>query len=216
MSKIVYIICESCGKKIRADCYNKSSNIYKRMFAESVCYDCAYWLEIIENMPETYEIIDGVCYDFQPFCPKEKAKTANLGSNGKRMYILKNDGSVKMSNDVWDKGHVPKQFLDKLKDTAIFIPREVYEPLTIRKATCENKGCYDRYHCFFYDFRIEYDKGPFNKIPKDWITGNEYCRAFANIAKIRGFNPTIDSIHFLDLLKQRENEKIPVPERDNG
>ena len=213
MRKIAYIICEKCGKKIRADCYNKSSGIYNRMLSESICYDCAYWLEMTDNMPETYEIVNGICYDFQPYCNKIKAKTANLGHNGKIFYILKNDGSVLMSNDVWNKGEVPAQYKDKLKDTAIFIPREIYEPLTRRRAVCENKGCYDRYHCFFYDFRIEYDTGPFNKIPRDWIIGNEYCKAFANIAKIPGFNPTIDSLHFLDLLKQKENEEISIPER---
>ena len=211
MRKTRYIICEECGKKVR-DCFNANSSVYQKMIAESLCYECAYWKNIIENWKDTYYVIDGICYDFQPFHDGNEANIM-LGSNGKNYYALTTECHAIHSNDVWVKGTVPERFRDILKDSAYHITGDAYNILSNGCHICKNKGCYDRYHCFFYDYRNEYGIGPYNVIPRNWVAGNEHCKSFIDIRKIKGLNIIVDSEHFLDIMKQQESEKVHLSKK---
>jgi len=211
--KVRFIICECCEKKVRDHSFNPDSKVYQKMISECLCYECAYWKNLIENWKETYIVIDHVLYDFQP----SQVDRANicLGSNGRNYYALIN-GQAIYSNDVWVKGMVPERFRDKIPNMGFFITQKTYEILRSRTSVCKSKGCYDRYHCLLYDHRNEYKSGPYNIIPRTWVAGNENCKFFVDIRSIRGFDPIIDSEHFLDILKTQENEKVHLSKKNLG
>lgn len=74
--------------------------------------------------------------------------------------------------DVWKIGDAT----DDMPDNAEFIDRETYMG-TKRVVPCNFKGCFDRYHCKFYDMANEVD-GPWNEIPANWKVGDEKCESF--------------------------------------
>ncbi len=177
--------CSCCGKKYWplpvAD-----SPVTMKMVDEHVCYDCANWKLLIDQPKEHCEIIAGIYYDFLP-PQKIDAPGLFLGGTGMR-YILKKDGSVKKSNDIWQIGEVPLAFRDALSDTGWWVTKKLYNRLRKPWFWCNNIGCYERYHCLRYDVKQEYNKKPYNKIPNTWIVGKEKCPSFLNILEIQHYD----------------------------
>ncbi len=176
--------CPCCGKifwsfnsDIEAKSYNKEWNGY-------LCRDCAVWLDYINKENPYTEVIAGVCYDFLP--PQTNIRPGDmLGGKGMK-YILKKDGSTKKSNDIWKIGVVPQRFKERLSDTGWWISKKNFSHLRYGWYLCDNKGCYDRYHCLRYDIRQE-KSGPYNTIPENWIIGDEKCPIFINANEIEDF-----------------------------
>lgn len=73
----------------------------------------------------------------------------------------------------WKLGDVPPS----IPDNAVFITREQHEQVKDRSVPCRFKGCFDRYHCHWYDMDCEKD-GAWNEIPPDWVVGDEKCESF--------------------------------------
>ncbi len=187
--------CSECGKRILNYGYDDSNPIYKIMKERDIRYECAYWPNFIANPPEHLEIIGGKCYQVLPEQQKTPMKT--LGSEGRMHYLLRKNGEIEKSNDVWLLSEVPLKHRDELKDTAWWITKRGYFKLKRLPFQCWSKGCMDRYHCFRYDYRREFNKeGPFNIPPKDWIVGEEHCKEFVNILDIRDYDEyfSIDDI----------------------
>lgn len=179
--------CNSCGNTFW-DFTDSKEN-----WSGAVCSDCAIWLELIRTGRPYLETIAGICYDFLP--PQKDIGAGDTLGGGRMRYILKKDGSVKKSNDIWKVGVVPYRFRDKLPDTGWWITRKVYYRLLRGTFSCENMGCYDRYHCLRYNIKSEYGTGPYNIIPKNWIVGDERCPSFCNILEIEHF----DDYEILDI-----------------
>lgn len=105
-----------------------------------------------------------------------------MGMNGQTIYIMKADGTVKRSNDVWHQGEIPEMFRHLFPNTAKFISCQLFRRLNNRSwFQCQRKGCYDRYHCYWYHPELtEPDGEPWNIIPDNWIIGGEMCPNFVN------------------------------------
>ena len=156
---------------------------------DELCFECSFWLSIINNPPDGMEVVGDTCYRILPF-QKNPPVGALLGNNGKTFYFMANDLTVKKSNDVWTIGKIPSRFSRKLAPSGYFVNKNIYDKLINDKFNCDAIGCYDRYHCLLYDYRQEfYMDAPFNKIPLDWKVGEEYCPSFINILKIPHFTP---------------------------
>lgn len=201
MTKTRYIVCEKCGAKIRDALFNESSPTYATMQEKEYCWSCAYWSDVIRKRGKDLEVINGVCYDFQPRQRFPIPSHVYLGMDGKNMFILRNDGQVKRSNDVWLIGNVPEAFRKELSDTAIEITNQAFAVLSRRRIECRDKGCFDRYQCIYYNNSREELTGPYNKIPENWVPGSENCNSFLSEEELKNFTPTIDSQQFHNMFK---------------
>ena len=138
---------------------------------------------MIINPPECMEIINQTVYSFLPY--QEPRFGIILGET---LYILRKNGELAMTNDAWNKGVIPWRFQDRLPNTAYSLSKKVFNKLSKGRMGCLARGCFDRYHCYRYNYRMEFDVGPYNCVPKDWIVGSERCPAFINLKDIRGFD----------------------------
>lgn len=180
------IVCNQCGKKFwnHGWAFSPLGEFAKR---KEVCLECARWLDYIRKQHKDHIIIDGVIYRVLP--KQKKAYGVILGSKGKIKFILKKDRTAIESNDIWVVGTIPELFRDKLPDTGWWVTdKTMGKRLVSEDFKCEGRQCYDRYHCYRYDYTQEFEEGPFNAIPKDWIVGDERCGSFVNIQCIKGYD----------------------------
>lgn len=168
--------CSHCGAKLWMNGYDTKGRIAYLIKQKSLCYDCAYWIDLYEYPPEFLEIINGECFRIHPFVER-KDKTIILGGGGKTKFFMRSDYSVLKSNDIWKIGKVPDRFRDRFPDTVSEINKKTYNNLKRNNRKCNAKGCLDRYQCFRYNLNQEKDK-PFNKVPSNWKIGGEHCGFF--------------------------------------
>lgn len=173
------LVCSICGQPININDFDLHQHLPKMMLAEHLCYQCAFWIDKARNPDPNREIIEGNHYIFKPF---KEEKTYFMGMRGHKLYIMKTDGTVKCSNDVWHQGEIPERFRSIFPDTAKFIPWNLYCRLSSRQwFKCQRKGCYDRYHCYWYHPELTEPNGEaWNQIPNDWKIGGELCPNFVN------------------------------------
>ena len=166
--------------------FNTDDRITMIMDREKICYDCAYWKNLINYPPPNMEIVGNTCLKVFPKVEK-KEKTMLLGGKGKIRFFIRTDWSeLVTSNDIWPIGTIPEIFKEQLKPTLIELPKNIYKKLEKYNRRCKARGCFDRYNCFRYELEIEKDKiGAFNKIPPAWKVGNEHCRYFINLTEIQ-------------------------------
>ena len=173
--------------------YNIRSHITHIMKKNNVCYECAFWEELIAYPPEYMEVINQQCLRLHPVANK-KDKTLTLGGKGKMRYFMRTDGSLIQSNDIWTIGTIPERFISQLPTTAVEITLKAYRQLKKSSKKCYARGCMDRYHCFRYDRALENDeKGSFNAIPPKWNVGDEHCGFFINIQDIKSDESSVIS-----------------------
>lgn len=176
--------CKLCNKTYFAQGFNKMDKVARMMDKEQICYDCAYWKNLIVKPPSNMEVVGSSCLRVFPKVQK-KTKTMILGGKGKLRYFIRTDWSEMFSsNDVWPIGTIPENFRNQLPATLIEIPRNVYYILEKNKRRCSARGCMDRYHCLRYKLEIEDKLGAFNKVPSTWKVGNERCKFFINLKRI--------------------------------
>ena len=66
-----------------------------------------------------------------------------------------------------------------LKDTGEFISHKHFKLIDDEGPfSCRAKGCYDRYHCIWYDKDKMEPDGPWNIVPPDHRIGDEDCQSF--------------------------------------
>lgn len=180
--------CSRCGKIFNVSEFKSDNVVFRKMVADGICYNCAYWTTF--TLESDMEIIGGCVY--RVFPPQtEFIPGAMLGGSGMK-YILKKDRTTKKSNDIWKVAEIPQNFRDKFKDTGWWITKMFYYRWTKKQWQCNAKGCLDRYHCFRYNYKIEYENGAYNIVPKSWILGRENCGEFLNLLDISRYDELYD------------------------
>lgn len=181
--------CSVCNKKfLRYDRKVEAgiADSWEYVREHKVCFECGFWMQLIEHRPDGLQVINGVCYRILPFVDEPKF-TMLLGSNGKKYYFVTTDRKPFKSNDVWRIGVVPQQFRNQLQDTGWFCDKSVYGRLLNFDKMCKEVGCLDRYKCFRFRTELEIKNGPYNEVPKKWVVGGERCRYFINTDKIKNY-----------------------------
>ena len=167
--------CLHCGVHVDCGDYNPTLPIPKIMEAKRLCFTCALWLDRIDNPSPHQQVINGAYYIFRPW---------DHDSTRKARCIQLNNGLVARSNDIMLYGQIPELFVSTFPDTARFITPKAYQKIVQHPFfKCKAKGCWDRYHCFWYDMTLEVD-GPWNKIPSSHKIGDEYCQSFLNVNEV--------------------------------
>ncbi len=193
-------ICSSCGKRIWDQGYDQESRISYIMVRDKVCYDCAYWKELIDYPPEYLEILGNQCIRIHPVADK-KNKALLLGGKGKMRYFMRKDGALLQSNDIWVIGTIPERFREALPSTISEITLRAYKQLKKSPKKCKARACMDRYHCWRFNLELEKECGPFNAIPPKWNVGDEHCGYFIPLKDI-----AIDERQCLKPEKENETE----------
>lgn len=169
--------CSKCGSRILFQGYNVSQRIGNIMDKTKVCFDCAYWEELIKYPPQHLEVVGDRLLKVFPEV-QHPCRSQILGGNGKMRYFIKANGELVCSNDVWNVATIPDKYKAHFPPTLKEISRTIYNRIQKYPAKCTAKGCYDRYFCWRYDVAIETAAGPYNIIPKNWMAGNEKCKYF--------------------------------------
>lgn len=176
-----HFLCRYCGSLICLEDYNKKLPLPQVMKSEQLCFSCAYWKNKINNPAPNHQIINGKYWIFEPWSDKP---LLFAGHGGKTFYIILNDGGVLRSNNIWCQGEIPQRFREALPDTAKFITRTAYYKVKNQPCfQCQAKGCWDRYHCFWYNISQEIGE-PWNIIPNDHKIGEECCEIFLDKSKV--------------------------------
>lgn len=183
--------CKSCGARILLQGYDSQHRLTHIMDKKMICYECAFWQDILNYPPEHIEIIGGKCLKVYPVGDK-RDKTLILGGNGKMRYFMRQDESIFQSNDIWNIGIIPQHFANKFQPTAIEITQRAYHQLKQNKKKCQARACLDRYHCFRYNRELERNCGPYNSIPPKWKIGDEHCGSFINLNNILNDESSVD------------------------
>lgn len=170
--------CSCCGAPMEIDTFDQRASLTIFMRKRQLCFTCAFWKDKIENPHPDREIINGSHYVFHKSLSEHRHFQ---GFGGTTMYILKNDGTVKRSNNVWFQGNIPDRFRQQLPDTAKFIAKAAYYRIRDNfQFSCNKKGCWDRYDCFFYHPEEMEKQGAWNQVPKNHTPGGECCELFLN------------------------------------
>ena len=185
--------CSVCDKKfIKVDRVTKGDDDLTHIVNErQVCYECAYWLNLIANKPDAMQVANGICYQVLPFI-EEPTLSMLLGGGGAKRFFVTKDKQVIKSNDVWVIGKIPKRFREQLPDTGWFCDKKVYGKLLRFNSLCREVGCLDRYKCFRFMVELELENGPFNQLPRKWNVGDEHCRYFINTDWIENYVSPIE------------------------
>lgn len=171
--------CKSCGCKMLFQGYDLKHRLTHSMLEKQYCYECAYWQDKIDYPEEYLEVVGERALKILPLVTNRDTSMF-LGTRGKMRYFIRNDSSLFKSNDVWLIGIIPERFRSLLKTTAKEITSQAFNNLYRNTKRCHARGCFDRYQCLRYKQDIEKTNGPFNKVPKNWKTGDEHCKYFLN------------------------------------
>ena len=176
-----HLTCLSCGSHFNLRDFDIKLPLPKIMQRERLCFTCAFWKDKINNPLPNRQIIDGAHYTFSPWAIQPQTF---IGHGGQVFHILLNDGAVIRSNNVWCQGEIPERFRSMLPNTARFITKKAYNKLKSQPLfKCQSKGCWDRYHCFWYDMTLE-ENGAWNKIPNSHKVGDECCESFLDKSQV--------------------------------
>lgn len=170
--------CSCCGNVQELSDFDMKFPIPQKMKAEQLCFSCAFWKDKIEHPPEHRQIINGVHYTVHPW---SEVRLGFMGHSGSVFYIRETNGSIHKSNNVWCQGDIPGRFKKDLQDTAAFITKDAFAKIKRHDGgLCQAKGCWDRYHCYWYNLELESNQQPYNVIPKSHVVGGEECESFIN------------------------------------
>lgn len=179
------ISCSHCGKREDLEAFRViESPIVKLMMEEGLCYDCAYWKHTISNLRSGTLVIDGEIWE--SVVPLSRPSLRQSKTKGLRFIINIETKEVFGATGLVLKGKVPDRFSGQVKNTHKFISREDYVRMQGYNAEmCLSKGCFDRYHCVWYNAAVAEPDEPWNKIPKNYVIGSEDCPSFVNKDVIR-------------------------------
>lgn len=178
-----------CGKKfLRIDhpIRNGAETLARIVKEKDICYECAFWTNLIDEPPDGLQVTGGKCYNVLPFI-ENPTIYMTLGSGGNTRYFLTNDYELIKSNDVWFIGTIPQRFKEHLPNTGWFCSKKVYEKWSNFNGRCYERGCFDRYKCLRFKTEIEIQEGAFNSLPPVWKYGDECCRDFINTDEIENY-----------------------------
>lgn len=180
-----FIKCSNCGKKEDLEAFRRIDNpIVAKMRKEQLCFDCAYWIDKINNLDSNMAIISGGLYRLdEPLTKLPLSRTRALGLK----FVIKTDSNeVLATKRITLIGKIPERLYSLIPDQYAFITGDEYRRIVrFESDMCLSKGCFDRYHCLWYRADIAEPEEPWNTIPKDYQIGNEQCPSFINKYKIR-------------------------------
>lgn len=154
------------------------------MWQERVCFDCAYWNNWLHYPEPNTIIVSGNLYHLDK--PLEKPSKIRLSQLKHCKYMLVvNTHDVYVCTGLTLRGRIPNAWKNILPNQYVFITRDEYYLISNYEAThCSSKGCFDRYHCFWYNAQLTEPFGPWNVIPSDYRVGSEMCPSFINKHKL--------------------------------
>lgn len=167
-------ICACCGQSYQTSFIPEKNKTRVRlaMDKQNICWSCAYWMDLSENPPEGFEVIDGICY----VVARPVDKMLNL-TYGTTLYVVRNQVKIERLANAQLIGKVPDRFAGKFKDTGHGVSKKIYSMLNRNPFVCNARGCWDRYDCFRYNMELEKD-GAWNAIPAKHKKGDEECESF--------------------------------------
>lgn len=188
--------CAKCGKMVYAFNCSEDNDVCHRMIRDGICWECAYWERFLIAPPKNLEIVGDRCYQIFPFVESPSVEQI-LGGN-KIRYLLKKNGECVKTNDWWWLNVIPYKYQERFQPTGWWVTKGFYKKMERSKHKCKAKGCLDRYHCYRYQYRLEFDKEPYNKPPRDWIVGDEHCPAFLPTRDIKDFDEYVKPSDIID------------------
>lgn len=175
-----FITCSFCGKSEDLDKFSLIDNpLVEAMSEEQLCFECAYWKRWIAN-PEPNAIVIGndLWVSVTPFV---KPSTMQSRSKSLKFMVDLKSQEVFASSTLMLKARIPERFAAELPSSHKFITRDDYLRLSNFDAEmCLSKGCFDRYHCVWYNADIAEPDEPWNRIPSNYKIGSEDCPSFVN------------------------------------
>lgn len=197
--------CKHCGARMLLQGYNSQHRLARTMEKKMICYECAFWQDILDYPPEHLEVVGSKCLRIYPVADKHD-RTLILGGKGKMRYFMRPDKSLFQSNDIWNIGTIPQRFISKFQKSAIEITSKAYRQLKRNNKKCRARACLDRYHCFRYDRELERDCDSYNSIPPKWKIGDEHCGAFISFDDILNDKSSVNQN--LQIHHGKENQQI--------
>lgn len=172
------LICSRCGQTVKISRFNSQAPMANLMRKETLCFDCAFWVNYTQHpMPDTH-IIDGALYTFQPVADVLQYMKRRNTDKIAFAYELETDTPV-YSFVCKFITNVPNNFKEQYPDQFKFISKRTYVIMTGRVyKECLSKGCWDRYHCLWYNKQKAEPNKPWNDIPTYHQIGGEHCESF--------------------------------------
>lgn len=174
-----YITCKKCGKVIDTYYFSNRLQVLSRIRENELCFDCLFWQDFIRNRPKNTKIIDGCAWQYIQL----KTPFFKFHCNHPEIKCIFNPSTKELLHATQTKliGRVPKQFEDELPTEYKFVSGDIYFRLQKYMCHhCSSKGCWDRYHCIWYNESITEPNGPWSRIPKNYHVGDEKCERFIN------------------------------------
>lgn len=169
--------CTFCGKeyKERQGTFEFNGNQITPPFNLKACPECAKWYAVLKVSKVAHNLIrlGDSCWI------KERSEEVTPNSI---YYISYKDSRGHIFNPSMRLGVIPKKLKPFYCETGIMIDKEVYQSINktgMKISSCNLKGCYDRYTCFWYNMENEKD-GAWNIIPDDFNSGDEGCPSYIN------------------------------------
>lgn len=172
----IIITCSKCGAEFDLSDYSFDSPVATIMREGKLCHHCAFWKEILEYPEQPYVIVNGMVWIYG-----EKTFLTDNANNTLPAFIMRRDGSVEKINYPNCIGELPANIAIEYPDTARFIDFNSYKRIRARAGmSCRAVGCYDRYHCYWYNAEEREAKGAWNTVPDHHKVGSENCPSFVN------------------------------------
>lgn len=198
-------VCNSCKRRFLMQGFI-DNHIVAAMERKCLCYECAYWLDLIKYPKDNAEIVGDQYFQIFPFVEKEDIdNNVILGGQGRVRYFMRPDMTVFRSNDIWLIGKIPERFQHKLPITALEISLLGFNKLKNNKRKCRSRSCMNRYSCMRYNIRLEDDSAPFNSVPDNWNFDEEYCNSFINYNEVMT-NQCIDQLKEFLWTKKKQGD----------
>lgn len=177
-----FIICKHCGTQIDLDSFRHNRVLTKQMQAKQLCFDCAYWLDYLSHPLPNTAVIEGKLYSFELI--EHNAKVHQRRAWYQYIVHIKNKSAYAIHNPKMI-AVIPNHFQKEFPTEYRFITYDAYRTIHQYMAvSCTAKGCWDRYHCFWYNKEEMEPKEPWNKVPKNHVPGDEMCEGFIDKTKM--------------------------------
>lgn len=159
-------VCSKCESIVHPYEYIRNEKLHSRMIKDSVCYTCAYWMDLIEHRM-SYDYVIAHQYFAAPPIVKPNKKIA---------HILTFDGHITHSTELFRYGEIPERFWEQLPNNANFITNNRLRTIQANSEFhCDRIGCWDRKYCLWFQGQMDW-----NEIPKNHKVGSENCPMFIN------------------------------------
>lgn len=158
-------VCTTCGRIVRE--YEQRSFVNFYPVLQDKCYECDYWLGVIQCSAPDFYVINNQYFYFPPI----------IKEDGRVRHILTTEGQLISSTELFNYGYIPERFREYLPNTANFISYGTYRRIQANSGfKCRKFGCWDRMSCLWFNEKVK----DWNKIPNTHVVGDEGCPLFIN------------------------------------